>query len=39
VAETGPRLANVAGKGQLSVTDFLPEVEKKFEAAFLRVRV
>ena len=24
--ETGPRLANVAGKGRLSLTDFLPEV-------------
>ena len=28
VAETGPRLANVVGKGRLSLTDFLPEVEK-----------
>ena len=28
VAETGPRLANVVGKGRLSLTDFLPEVQK-----------
>ena len=28
VAETGPRLANAVGKGRLSLTDFLPEVEK-----------
>jgi hypothetical protein len=28
VAETGPRLANAVGKGWLSLTDFLPEVEK-----------
>jgi hypothetical protein len=28
VAETGPRLANALGKGRLSLTDFLPEVEK-----------
>jgi hypothetical protein len=28
VAETGPRLANSVGKGRLSLTDFLPEVEK-----------
>jgi hypothetical protein len=27
-AETGPRLANVVGKGRISLTDFLPEVEK-----------
>jgi hypothetical protein len=27
VAETGPRLATVVGKGRLSLTDFLPEVE------------
>ena len=26
VAETGPRLANVVGKGRLSLADFLPEV-------------
>jgi hypothetical protein len=28
VAETGPRLANVVGKGRLSLTGFLPEAEK-----------
>ena len=28
VAETGLRLANAVGKGRLSLTDFLPEVEK-----------
>ena len=28
VAEAGPRLANVVGKGRLSLTDFLPEAEK-----------
>jgi hypothetical protein len=28
VAETGPRQANAVGKGRLSLTDFLPEVEK-----------
>jgi len=30
VAETGPRLANVVGEGRLSLTDFLPEVCKRF---------
>jgi hypothetical protein len=28
VAETWPRLANAVGEGRLSLTDFLPEVEK-----------
>ena len=28
VAETGPRLANVVGKGRLSLADFLPEAQK-----------
>jgi hypothetical protein len=28
VAETGPRLANVLGKGRLSPTDFLPGAQK-----------
>jgi hypothetical protein len=38
VAETGPRLANVAGKGRLTVVlqIFFPEFKNNFEAAFSR---
>jgi hypothetical protein len=39
VAETGPRLANVVGKGRLSLTDFFPKLKNNFEAAFSRVKV
>jgi hypothetical protein len=33
------RLANAVGKGRLGLTDFLPEGQNNFEAAFSRVKV